>query len=377
VPVEGAAYLEKLIADRLGAGRGQPPDGRRSSLDLAGIRGVAVGLVAAGVLGQHEMERIIADLEQTLVSTGWLTVARHEVGAAGNAARAGTVNEQWQAAIVDPPAPVLRKVFSLAGRTLVFGERSAVLLGLDVWSTMLTLRLAHEDGHAATNRRYRWRGWDDQGTQYRRAGSSGSGSHRLFQEQVVFEPGPADGARTLTLHVESDGVSQQLTIPLDGALTADERTTLEHVLDAHRHAVLRALDDLRDDDAAATLLPATDMTIGGIVKHLAHMEDLWFQEKLRGVPMLERWVEKADPDWDFHSAREDSVGDLRTLYAAACARSRSAAALFPDLDHLAARTSFGGKLVSLRWILVHMIEETAQHRGHLDLLRDVCGRPAE
>ncbi|MFD1084591.1 mycothiol transferase [Micromonospora andamanensis] len=77
-----------------------------------------------------------------------------------------------------------------------------------------------------------------------------------------------------------------------------------------------------------------------------------------------------DADWDFHSAGEDSPADLRALYVAACQRSRRAAAGHPSLSDRAAKPSFGGGPVSLRWIFVHMIEETAQHRGHLDLLRD-------
>ena len=160
-------------------------------------------------------------------------------------------------------------------------------------------------------------------------------------------------------------------------LVADERTTLEQFLDFHRHSVLEMVDGVGDDDAAAALLPATTMTIGGIVKHLSRMEDLWFQKKLRGVPMPEPWASApldVDDDWDFHSSRRDSVRDIRALYVAACQRSRSAAARYPDLGQLAAQPSFGTKLVSLRWILVHMIEETAQHRGHLDLLHDALGQ---
>ncbi|WP_239099110.1 mycothiol transferase [Micromonospora andamanensis] len=79
---------------------------------------------------------------------------------------------------------------------------------------------------------------------------------------------------------------------------------------------------------------------------------------------------EVDADWDFHSAGEDSPADLRALYVAACQRSRRAAAGHPSLSDRAAKPSFGGGPVSLRWIFVHMIEETAQHRGHLDLLRD-------
>jgi hypothetical protein len=230
--MDGAAYLEKLIADRLGAGRGQPAAGRRSGLDLAGIRGVAVGLVAAGALGQQEMERIIADLEHTLESAGWLTIVRHTVTAGdpdstiapSMMARAGVTRRQWQEAIIDPPAPILRKVISLAGRTLTIDDQLVALLSLDVWSTMLMLRLAHHDRDSRTllNRLdsgHRWRGWDDAGTQFRRAGGSGGGSPQLFIEEVVFEPGPAEQARTLTIRVEQDHQTQQLTIALDAPAT--------------------------------------------------------------------------------------------------------------------------------------------------------------
>ncbi|MEV2240636.1 DUF664 domain-containing protein [Micromonospora sp. NPDC049891] len=162
-------------------------------------------------------------------------------------------------------------------------------------------------------------------------------------------------------------------------VAADERSTLEQFLDFHRQCVLDTLDGLSHVDAAATLLPATELTIGGIVKHLARVEDFWFQEKLLGVPPPEPWASApldVDPDWDFHSAGQDSPADLHELYAAACRRSRRAAAGCSNLSDRAARPSFGGGPVSLRWIFVHMIEETAQHRGHLDLLRDALARRA-
>jgi uncharacterized damage-inducible protein DinB len=156
-------------------------------------------------------------------------------------------------------------------------------------------------------------------------------------------------------------------------VAADERTTLEQFLDFHRGRVLEVLADTSDADAARAFLPATKLTIGGIVKHLGHVEDIWFQKKLLGVAMPEPWASAAwdaDRDWDFNSAQHDSVEQIRALYLAACERSRAAAGAFPHLDSLAAQPSFGAGPVSLRWIFLHMIEETAQHRGHLDLLRD-------
>jgi hypothetical protein len=73
-------------------------------------------------------------------------------------------------------------------------------------------------------------------------------------------------------------------------LHADERSTLERSLNGYRATVLGHLDRLTPAQAAAHLLPATDMTIGGILKHLAHMEDLWFTHTLLGEPYPEPWA---------------------------------------------------------------------------------------
>jgi hypothetical protein len=82
---------------------------------------------------------------------------------------------------------------------------------------------------------------------------------------------------------------------------------------------------------------------------------------------------KADPDWDWHSAAKDTPEQLLTIWQDAVARSRSlvAAALADGgLERLARRGWPDGRSPSLRWILVHMIEEYARHNGHADLLRE-------
>ena len=151
----------------------------------------------------------------------------------------------------------------------------------------------------------------------------------------------------------------------------DERTALVQRLDHYRAIAAAALVDLRWEEASTRLLPATDLTVAGIVKHLAWAEDRWFQGRLLGVPMpapgmrpapttpIGRWV-----------ASDDTVAGIVQLYSSACSRSRSALARCDSLDHVAAVPSFGIGPVNLRWILVHMIDETARHAGHLDLLRD-------
>lgn len=153
----------------------------------------------------------------------------------------------------------------------------------------------------------------------------------------------------------------------------DERTALEQFLDQYRQIAAAKLADLDNRQASARVLEATDLTVGGIVKHLACAEDRWFQGKLLGARLPEPWASAPlaeDPDWPFHSSQHDSVDDLLSLYTDACARSRAAAARFDSLDAVAAVPSFGKGPVNLRWILVHMIDETARHAGHLDLLRD-------
>ncbi|SNY57879.1 DinB family protein [Paractinoplanes atraurantiacus] len=155
-------------------------------------------------------------------------------------------------------------------------------------------------------------------------------------------------------------------------LHPNERDTLTQFMEEHRSLTLSALDGLTETDATARLLPATDMSIGGIVKHLAHMEDLWFTYTLLGSPLPSPWA-AAPPgeEWAWRSAAGDTVVELRRLYAEACTRSRAAVARYDGLDARAARPSFGKAPVSLRWLWTQMIRETAQHRGHLDLMLDV------
>jgi uncharacterized damage-inducible protein DinB len=118
------------------------------------------------------------------------------------------------------------------------------------------------------------------------------------------------------------------------------------------------------------------MTLGGLLKHLAYVEDNWFSRSLHGRDKAAPWdvVDwKADPDWEWHSAAEDSPEQLQTLWQDAVARSRALVAealANGGLEQPAQRTWPDGTAPSLRWILVHMIEEYARHNGHADLLRE-------
>ena len=156
----------------------------------------------------------------------------------------------------------------------------------------------------------------------------------------------------------------------------DERTALVQRLDQYRSIATAALIDLQWDEASTRLLPSTDLTIAGIVKHLAWAEDRWFQGRLLGSKMPAPWDAPGadDPDNSMRLAPGDTIDGIIQLYSSACERSRAALGQCDSLSHVAAVPSFGIGPVNVRWILVHMIDETARHAGHLDVLRDSLKR---
>ena len=119
-------------------------------------------------------------------------------------------------------------------------------------------------------------------------------------------------------------------------------------------------------------IAASSMTLGGLLKHMAYVESDWFSRWLHGREREPPWDAadwRADPDWDWHSAAQDSPEQLRALWEDAVARVAEALA-GGGLEQLARRTWPTGEAPSLRWILVHLIEEYARHNGHADLLRE-------
>jgi hypothetical protein len=154
------------------------------------------------------------------------------------------------------------------------------------------------------------------------------------------------------------------------APTADERAQLVGWLDLQRALVPWKCDGLGDDDARRRVVPASPlMTMAGLVSHLRWIEHCWFE-----VIFLDR---PSDPNPQFREDVEDvdwSRGDdvpLATLlaeYEAQCEASNEIVAAH-SLDDVARHPRWGG--ASLRWILMHMLEETARHAGHADLVREL------
>lgn len=133
----------------------------------------------------------------------------------------------------------------------------------------------------------------------------------------------------------------------------------------------------RGVDAAGMSLQVacSTMTLGGLLKHMAWVEDHWFSYFLSDVERSEPWRSvdwSADNNWEWNSAVKDSPEELRELWGDFVARSRANVqrVIGDGLDQLASRSWPNGESPSLRWIVVHMIEEYARHNGHADMLRE-------
>ncbi|WP_431873424.1 DinB family protein [Micromonospora marina] len=151
------------------------------------------------------------------------------------------------------------------------------------------------------------------------------------------------------------------------ARTGDERAILDAFLDFHRATVLRKARGLTDADAARRLVPSLT-TLAGLLKHLALVERNWFRRLFDPEPGDIYLTSQADADASFALRPGEAVETLAAAYEAACDESRRVAARF-DLDHVVPHPQLGE--VSLRWVLVHLIEETARHAGHADILREL------
>ena len=131
-------------------------------------------------------------------------------------------------------------------------------------------------------------------------------------------------------------------------------------------------------DAAGlrSTLGASSITLGGLLKHLAAVEDLTFAWKLLGRRPAPPWDTvdwESDPDWDWHSAGGDSPDQLYAMWGDAVNRSRALVAdALADggLDRLSADTWDDGQSPSMRRLLIDLIEEYARHTGHADLIRE-------
>jgi uncharacterized damage-inducible protein DinB len=149
--------------------------------------------------------------------------------------------------------------------------------------------------------------------------------------------------------------------------TGDERDQLNGFLDFLRATVVQKAEGLTDEQARHPLVTSSPLTtIAGIVAHLTYVEHAWFANVMDGQPSP--WPARFadDPDAEFRVGHEQPLPDVIAAYQAQCETSRKIVTTLP----LTAVGQHRTGPVNLRWVLIHMVEETARHAGHLDLLRE-------
>ncbi len=152
--------------------------------------------------------------------------------------------------------------------------------------------------------------------------------------------------------------------------TANEKRMLEGWLDFHRSTLERKCQGLQPDQMKEASVPPSNLTLLGLVRHLADVERHWFQRIFQGERIKPLYWTREDSDADFNDlANADSNADFAAWYAEV-EKSREIVSGTEDLDTLATSPKVDAP-TSLRWILVHLIEEYARHNGHADLLCEV------
>jgi uncharacterized damage-inducible protein DinB len=149
-------------------------------------------------------------------------------------------------------------------------------------------------------------------------------------------------------------------------LTGDEKTSLRIALQRHRDVVLWKIEGLDDDQLRRQMTPSGTSLLG-VVKHLAAVEYSWFCTTF-GRETEPLPLDDDDPEADLRIAAGETTADVVDFYKRAWRASDEAIEEI-ELDELG--TAWWGEQVSMRWVLIHELEETARHAGHMDILREL------
>lgn len=154
------------------------------------------------------------------------------------------------------------------------------------------------------------------------------------------------------------------------ATTADERTMLEGWLDYHRQTLAWKCEGLTDAQLRAASVEPSELSLMGLVRHMAEVERGWFRQVLVTDDAGPIYGTEEDPDGEFHLTEADTWQEAYATWQAEIDIARRNAAGFGLDDLSKGRSRHSGRQFNLRWIYTHMIEEYARHNGHADLLRE-------
>ncbi|NGO73826.1 DinB family protein [Streptomyces sp. SB3404] len=164
-----------------------------------------------------------------------------------------------------------------------------------------------------------------------------------------------------------------------GPTKGDERTTLTEFLRVQRLTLELKCQGLDAEQLARRAAEPSTLSLLGLVRHLAKVEQIWFRERMAGQDVTRRYSTPEEPDGDFDGAVPDPevVAEAWAAWREEVAFAERYVAEAPSLDVICVDPR-GGLEISLRTILVHMVEEYARHNGHADLLRErIDGRVGE
>jgi uncharacterized damage-inducible protein DinB len=148
--------------------------------------------------------------------------------------------------------------------------------------------------------------------------------------------------------------------------TGGEKESLRVALDRHRDAILWKLEGLDDEQLRRSMVPSGTSLLG-LVKHVAAVEYGWFCDTF-GREAEPLPFDDDDPDADLRVEPDETTADLLAFYG----RARAAADRAIDEVGLEETgMAWFGEPVTMRWVLIHMVEETARHAGHVDILREL------
>ena len=146
----------------------------------------------------------------------------------------------------------------------------------------------------------------------------------------------------------------------------DDRAVLTGFLDYHRDTLEMKCTGLTSDQLRQRAVPPSSLSLLGLVRHLTEVERGWFCAGVNGEIVEPLYYSDDDPDGDFNDVDDADVDEVFAAWRAACQRSREITAA-KSLDDTFMRRDME---ISVRWVLVHMVEEYARHNGHADFLRE-------
>jgi hypothetical protein len=158
--------------------------------------------------------------------------------------------------------------------------------------------------------------------------------------------------------------AERSTVPF----VAGEREMLEAWLGFHRGTLMLKCSGLTGAQLKQTVCPPSNLSLLGLVRHMALVERWWFRRQAAAEPVGNLYISQENPGADFEEVPAADAGSDVARYREEVRLARQAAAGLP-LDHTFPHPTSGNDM-TLRWVFMHMIEEYARHNGHADLLRE-------